>query len=141
MTTTQQRKREFIDPAVQGAIARRMALHWALFVLIAAVLVVGMKWICDPLTPLATHLSAAWWTYGPIFIVLACLAPMFVYDAVKLSNRFTGPVLRFRRAARALAAGERPEKIKLRRGDFWTDLAGDINVVIDRYAPEGDERR
>ena len=60
------------------------------------------------------------------------LAPMFIYDTVKLSNRFAGPVLRIRRAARQLADGEIPKKSKLRDGDFWKDLASDFNGVIDR---------
>ena len=134
------RKKDFIDPEVQGAIARRMALHWALYTVVAAALVLGMKWMCDPFTPIGQHLVEAWWTYGPMFVVLACLAPIFVFDAVKLSNRFTGPVMRIRKATRALAAGESPTKINLRDGDFWKDLASDFNRIIDRLEPNDEQR-
>lgn len=130
------RKSEYIDPEVQGALARRISIHWLLFTALAAVLTVGLKWMADPFTPIATHLANAWWTYGPVLLVLTCLAPVFIFDAVKLSNRFTGPVLRLRSATRALAEGQHPGKITLRDNDFWKDLADDFNRVVDRYEPE-----
>ncbi len=130
------RKSEYIDPEVQGALAKRISVHWMLYTLLAAVLVIGLKWMSDPFTPITTHLAEAWWTYGPLLLVLLCLAPVFVYDAVKLSNRFTGPVLRLRNATRVLASGENPGKIRLRDNDFWKDLAEDFNRVVDRYEPE-----
>ncbi|MEO0529513.1 MAG: hypothetical protein AAF266_02935 [Planctomycetota bacterium] len=136
MKKVHRRKSEFIDPEVQGALARRISVHWLLYTLVASGLVVGLKWMTNPFTPLTDHVVQAWWTYGPLLLVLVCLAPIFVFDAVKLSNRFTGPVLRLRNATRQLAAGERPGRIQLRDGDFWKELAEDFNRVVDRYKPE-----
>lgn len=136
MKKIHRRKTEFIDPEVQGALARRISIHWLLYTLLASILVIGLKWMTNPFTPLAEHVAEAWWTYGPMLLVLVCLAPVFVFDAVKLSNRFTGPVLRLRNATRELANGERPRRITLRDGDFWKELAEDFNRVVDRYEPE-----
>jgi hypothetical protein len=127
------RKREFIDPEVQGALARRLAFHWAVYLVVATMLIVGLKWLSNPFTPLTEHLVEAWWTYGTILMVLVCLAPVFVFDAVKLSNRFTGPMMRLRNGLRALADGQDPGRIKLRDGDFWKEVAGDFNRVADRF--------
>lgn len=138
------RKKEFIDPEVQGALTRRLILHWVVFVGIAAVLAFAIKWLSDPLLSISQHWSEAWYTYGPILMVLACLAPIFIYDAVKLSNRFTGPVYRLRQATKQMAAGELPDVVEFRGADFWKDLAGDFNVIIKRLGdndtkPESNE--
>ncbi|TWT99617.1 hypothetical protein Pla108_05600 [Botrimarina colliarenosi] len=128
----QRRKAEYIDPEVQGALARRLSVHWLLFTVLACSLLVGLKWMSQPFMPVGDHLSEAWWTYGPVLLVLLCLAPVFIHDAIRLSNRFTGPMLRLRAATRQLAAGERPERITLREGDFWKDLAENFNQAVDR---------
>ncbi|MEQ8850003.1 hypothetical protein [Botrimarina sp.] len=136
------RKIKYVDPEVQGALARRMALHWLLFIALAATLVVGLRWLVDPFTPFADHLRSAWRVYGPLLIVLLSLAPLFIYDAIKLSNKFAGPMARFRDATRALARGEDPGPIELRRGDFWHDVAADFNAMIQRVnhrAPSDNE--
>lgn len=130
------RKTQFVDAEVQGALARRISIHWMLFTLLAATLIIGLRWLSDPFTPLSEHLSEAWSLYGPMLLVLVCLAPVFVYDAIKLSNRFTGPIMRLRNATRMLAAGSRPAKICLRKKDFWKDLADDFNLMVERYEGE-----
>lgn len=130
------RKSEYTDPEVQGALARRISIHWLLYTLLIVTLIVGLKWMADPFVSLWDHVIDAWSTYGPMLLVLFCLAPVFVFDAMRLSNRFTGPVLRLRNATRQLANGESPRKIHLRDGDFWKDLASDFNRVIERYEPE-----
>lgn len=130
------RRTEFIDPEVQGALARRIAMHWVLYVAVATLLVVGLKWMANPLTSLGEHVAEAWWTYGALLMVLVALAPVFIYDAVKLSNRFTGPMLRLRNATKQLADGSRPAPITLRDGDFWQDAAADFNRLLDRLPAE-----
>jgi hypothetical protein len=132
------RKIEYVDPEVQGALARQLALHWGMFLVIASVLVIGLKWMSNPFTPLGEHLIDAWWTYSPVLVVFVCLTPVFVFDSVKLSNRFTGPVMRLRKAIRELADGAKPRKIDLRDGDFWKDVASDFNRVIERYDGQPD---
>lgn len=131
----QRRSSEFIDPEVQGALAKRIAVHWLLYVGVATLLVIGLKWMTNPLTPLWDHVLDAWWTYGALLIVMLCLVPVFVYDAVKLSNRFAGPMLRLRRSLRTLAEGARPEELRLRDDDFWQEAAADLNRAVDRLMP------
>lgn len=133
--TTNRRDARFIDPEIQGALARRIATHWCLYTLLAATLVVGLKWMSNPFQPFLQHVTEAWWTYGPVLVVLAFMAPLFVYDSVRLSNRFAGPIRRIRGAARSLADGRRPGKIHMRENDFWGEFAADFNRVIDRVDP------
>lgn len=132
------RRQQYVDPEVQGALARRLALHWGIYLVVAAILVVGLQWMVNPFTPFSEHAATALKTYQPVLLVLICLAPIFVYDAIKLSNRFTGPMLRLRTGVRKLAGGERPEKIELRDGDFWQDVATDFNAAVEMLVPEAD---
>ncbi len=131
------RKKDFIDPEVQGALARRLTLQWVVFVLVAAVLVLILQWMSDPFAPFSQTLIETWWTYAPVLLVLVCLAPVFAFDAIKLSNRFTGPIHRLRNATRLLADGKSPGVVEFRGADFWKDLAADFNRVADRIAPAG----
>jgi len=128
------RKKEFIDPEVQGALTRRLIVHWMLFLVAAVVLAVGLKWLDDPFVSFSTLTSSAWSTFGPLLAVLVCLAPIFIYDAIKLSNRFTGPVYRLRQATKQIAAGDMPERVEFRGADFWKDLATDFNQIIRRIS-------
>ncbi|MEM9187189.1 MAG: hypothetical protein AAGB00_11910 [Planctomycetota bacterium] len=128
------RTKDYIDPEVQGALARRLVLQWTLFLVAAAALAFALEWMSNPFMPVRQTLADAWWTYGPLLLVLVCLAPIFVFDAIKLSNRFTGPVHRLRQVTRSLAEGETPGNIEFRGADFWKDLAGDFNRVVDRLA-------
>ena len=130
--TRNQRGKEYVDPQVQGALWRRMVLHWLAYTAVATLLVVGLEWMTDPFRPAAEILKSAWWTYGPVLLVLACLLPLFVYDSIRLSHRFAGPVFRLRQVIHSLATGARPERIEFRDNDFWKEIAADMNRVIDR---------
>ena len=57
----------------------------------------------------------------PFAIASFVLLPLVIIDIVRLSNRFTGPLLRMRRSMRALAQGEQVEPLKFRDADFWHD--------------------
>ena len=50
---------------------------------------------------------------------MVILLPVFLYDTVKLSNRFAGPVIRLRRAMQAISQGNAVEKLQFRENDFW----------------------
>ena len=128
------RKKDFIDPEVQGAIARRLVLHWFVFLVVACCLSVAVKWMLNPFEYASAYelLVAGWYAYSPVLLVLVCLAPVFIFDAVRLSNRFSGPVYRLRMATRQLAEGEVPENIEFRGADFWKDLAADFNRIAYR---------
>jgi hypothetical protein len=129
------RRRPYFDPEVQGALARRLALHWAIFIIVATFIIFVMMWLSDPFVPASTHFQQLINEYGPALLALVGLAPIFIYDAMRLSSRFTGPMMRFKNAAKSLAAGETPAKIKLRGDDFWQEVAEDFNRVIERLDP------
>ncbi len=75
--------------------------------------------------------------YGPTFVCLALLMPVLVWDAVRFSHRLVGPLVRFRKGMRTLAAGEPTRPIGLRDGDFLTDLRDDFNAMLEALQRRG----
>ena len=99
-----QRQKKYVDPAVQGALSRRLIWHWCLFLVTAAGCALLMQVLSDPFQPFSHHLRNLWWTQGPILLVGACLVPVFVNDTIKLSHRFVGPLSRIRMTMRKAGA-------------------------------------
>jgi hypothetical protein len=126
------RKTKYIDPAVQGALVRRLVLHWLAFTAITSLAVIGLQWFEDPFATLGQTLQQAWASYGAVVLILACLAPVFIYDSIKVSSRFTGPIHRLREGLATLATGQSVSTLTFRDDDFWQELAKDFNRVAER---------
>jgi hypothetical protein len=126
------RTKKFIDSHVQGALARRIILHWLVFLSVAVLVSFILQVLSNPFRPLTAHLRDVWWTHGPFLLVMAFLLPVFIADTIKLSHRFAGPIFALRRAIREIVQGKPPRKLKFRRKDFWQDLADDYNAMLLR---------
>ena len=134
-----QRKKHFIDTRVQGALTRRIIFHWLIFMLVTSVVAFVLQVLADPFRGLSSHLQDLWWSQGPFLLVMVFLMPVFVMDAIKLSNRFAGPIFSLRRTIRGVADGDAPRKLKFRKSDFWQDLAEDYNAMLSKLGVLKDE--
>ncbi len=128
------RKKRFVDFAVQGALIRRILLHWLLFLATACMVLPVWRIVtgAEPLGPFAELMSRGWVHSGPIFVILLAMLPVFVWDTVRFSQRFAGPMCRFHKTIQDINAGEGTRRIKLRQGDFWTQFADDFNTMMER---------
>jgi hypothetical protein len=124
----ERRRRYFVDPQVQGALLWQAVCYWlwasATFALISFVYRVVPAWLSD-----AAQYESIWRDLGPYTIASLVLFPIVMFSAIRFSNRFAGPMVRIRRALGQLAHGETPPRLTLRDGDFWLDIANDINVI------------
>jgi hypothetical protein len=127
-----QRRQTFVDSQVQGALARRIILHWLFFVCVCWGVPLFVQLVLAPSRPVEQTLRLIWTTQGPLMLAMVFLLPVFVIDTIKLSHRFTGPILNLRRALQEVAAGQPPRKLQVRQNDFWQDLASDYNVLAAR---------
>jgi len=122
------RRRVFVDYKLQGTIVARIVLYWLGCQFTMAVLLFGFKaatggeHIADDMS--AFYRCALFGTLG--------FLPLAVIDMVRLSHRFAGPMLRFRRAMQELGRGEHVEPLRFRDGDYWQDIATDFNAVCSR---------
>ncbi|MDX1963382.1 MAG: hypothetical protein SFX18_09530 [Pirellulales bacterium] len=128
----QTRKQLFVDPHVQGNLALRVVGYWLALVVTAIVMLITWRMFTGPARVFYTHFDDLWFQYKLPFIASVLLLPIIVYDMVRFSNRFSGPLLRFRRGLRQLASGEPTQQMQFRAGDFWSELAEDYNLVAAR---------
>ncbi len=92
------RQRYFVDPQVQGALILRVILYWIVCVATITLMLLGWRIVSGPARLFQNHFDAMWFLYGPALIASFVLLPLVVFDIVRLSNRFVGPLVRLRRA-------------------------------------------
>jgi hypothetical protein len=126
------RKNYFVDSQVQGALVKRVVLHWFLCMVALALLIFCWRTVAGPARMPYTHFYDLWFYYGPAVVGSLLLLPLVVFDVVRLSNRFVGPLVRLRRSLRALARGKEVAPLKFRKNDFWQEFAGEFNAVAER---------
>lgn len=131
-TTSQKRQLTYVDRKVQGTLAKRLIIHWCLFFLVVTFFSLAIEWLSDPFTTFHNLLTQAWDNHSPFLLVTLVLVPVFIYDAMRLSGRFAGPVFRLRRTIRKITETGRPVKLRFRKDDFWKDLAVDFDRMVMR---------
>lgn len=131
------RRVTFVDKQVQGALVRRVLVHWACFIVVslfsASVLQVLLG---DPTNTVSENIQEAVGRYSLFGLILVALLPAFLLDTVRLSNRFAGPVMRLRRALRQLADGDEVAELRFRDNDYWQEIARDFNKATARLREE-----
>ena len=60
------RSRVWIDHKIQGALALRVVLHWATFVIVVGVLTLAMQYIATPFAPPDELMDVVWQNQGTI---------------------------------------------------------------------------
>jgi len=126
------RRRFFVDPQVQGALILRVVLYWVVCLVTVTLMLLCWRIATGPARLFYTHFDDMWFHYGPAMVASCILLPLLVIDIVRLSNRFVGPLVRLRRAMRALARGEHVEPVSFREGDFWLEFAQEFNALLAR---------
>jgi len=140
------RKRLFVDPKVQGTLILRVVLYWIVFLVTLTLMLLCWRVFTGPARPFYTHFDDMWFQFGPALVGSCLLLPLVVFDILRLSNRFAGPLFRLRRSLRALARGEIVRPISFREGDFWIEVAHEFNAALARLQhetptpPEGNGR-
>jgi hypothetical protein len=132
------RGRVYVDRLVQGALAKRIVIHWGIFFALSMIVLTALElFLGDPELSLSGHMGVLWSKYAFFVVLMVSILPTFVYDSLKLSNRFVGPVMRLRESIRDLAQGENVDELKFRDNDFWRELSDDFNLVAKRvHAPK-----
>lgn len=126
------RKRQevFADREIKNSLFRRLLLHWLVFagtvVSLNALLIMAFE---DPQYSLSETLWKAFLLQTPIMVAIGVLIPIFIRDALKISNRFAGPMVRLRRSLKSLANGEKVPPLVFRENDYWLDSATEFNRV------------
>jgi hypothetical protein len=131
MAKKNKRKTVLVDPSVQWAIVRQAVIHWFGFTLAAMTLLALQFLLFSLFTPPHEQWPTLCRVAAAMFLSLVLLLPLFVLDSFQLSNRFVGPVKLLRRKLRDLAEGKPYSRVTFRKGDFWQEMAGELNRAVE----------
>jgi methyl-accepting chemotaxis protein len=73
----------------------------------------------------------------PVIICLLVLVPVMAWDTIRFSHRLVGPLARFRKTMQAIAEGEAVRPLKLREGDYLTEVRDDFNRMLEELQKRG----
>jgi hypothetical protein len=131
------RRRIFIDRPLQIAVLLRTLMYWGVCLMAQLLMVFFVAAVTSTQDDFIAHGPQLWWHLQLTAAASLVLLPIILFDVLKLSHRWAGPILRLRNSLKSLGRGEAIPPVKFRQKDFWQDLAGDLNVV----AAELDRRR
>lgn len=134
------RGRLYVDKDVQRALLLQMIRHWVLFGVVLTGILLALDSLTDPSKSFGGHFLSLWQRHATLLATVAALFPIFVYESIKLSNRFAGPMLRLRRLMRQAADGEPVGSLEFRDGDFWQDMAASFNDLVSRLPAKQNQR-
>ena len=125
------RSRTLIDTEVQGGLIKRVALHWVVFfVLNTIALTIWMRLFEQPDADWGQTFGDTIRRFLPFFIITAALIPAFVWDTLKLSHRFAGPITRLRNTLKDIKRGRAVAPLRFRDSHYWQEIASDFNDVM-----------
>ena len=127
------RSRIYVDPEVQLALGRRMAMHWLLFVVVCFG-IVGFLQACveHPSISLSEMFINSLKRNVLSLVAGFAMIPIFIHDMIRTTNRFAGPVTRLRGMLREIGTDGVAREMKIRKGDYWSELADEFNLAITK---------
>jgi sensor histidine kinase YesM len=138
---SKKRRRLFIDRPVQGGLIRRTVIYWILCMLVVTNM--AICWLVVPKNPssFGEFVAMTYDVIGPVLTTSVFVVPLIIFDCVRMSNRFAGPVYRLHREIKRIADGQEAAPIQLRKGDHWQEIADDFNRMLERIKQEESYRQ
>ncbi len=121
------RQQVWVDRSVQGVLVGRVLLYWLCALLYASIGSACFQYNQNPEWTLAKHASVLFGQMWPWFPTVVFVLPLAIYDVVRLSNLFVGPIYRIRKHFGALRQDIACAALIFREDDYWRDLAAPIN--------------
>ena len=121
-----------VDAKVQTPLLFRVTFYWLISLALMGLLIAIQVGYGSPSASLGLKLTRVLVAFGPALITSMLLLPLLLFDVVRYSNRFAGPMHRLRREFAKLADTGQAEQLDFREGDFWKELADQFNRIADR---------
>ena len=130
----EKRRKIWID-RLQTYLSLRIALYFILYqVAVWALVAINLK--------LSDYAGTAGGGSTPYTSVITwagilLLAFVFIFDAVRWTHRFVGPLYRLRQTIRAVTAGEEVDLVSLRQGDYLEEMRDEVNELLKALEQRG----
>ncbi|MBX9789200.1 MAG: hypothetical protein K2Y37_09825 [Pirellulales bacterium] len=135
MASKFKRSRLLIEPSVQLTLVRHVVIYWICTVVTVELLNLTRQIAIGPeRESFWAYLFNEDLTQALIRLAIGSLLvlPLVIWDMLKLSNRFAGPIYRMRRTLRGISESGTVENVRLREGDFWADFAQELNAALSQ---------
>ncbi len=137
MKTTVKRTRHWIDPPLQLQLLARLGFYLVAY----SLALIHVAFLYDVISNLPAALNQGVVVYYseffarqlPLLAALILVLPIFLYDMIKFSHRFAGPLYRFRKTLEAMAADRPVASVKIRKHDFLRNWVVPLNTVIQKW--------
>jgi len=129
-----------VDREVQGALMLRMIVFWLFCLHSICLMLICWSAYSGPSRRFVDLFSDIYFRYGPALSATLILLPIVMMDALRMSNKFVGPVMRLRGGLRDLAEGRPAQPLNFRDDDFWRDMATDFNRAAAHVARAAADR-
>jgi hypothetical protein len=123
------RRRIWVDVRVQGALVGRAVIYWLVAFLYFGTTVFVSNYCDYPHWTFSQHIQEWFTIVGPWIPSAALILPLVVYDIVRLSHQFVGPVLRAKKQLERIVQSPNCTPYTLRTDDYWHDLIKPMNDV------------
>ena len=130
------RKKRLLHAPIQGALVLRVAVQWVAMLACIASTSFILQVILDPLADEAARLHNLKVTMISFGLVTIALLPPFLWDLVKFSHRFVGPIVRLREWVKRTSLEGPTTTLAFRKGDHWQELATEVNEMMMRLRTE-----
>ena len=132
----EERKKVWVDP-FQTKLSVRIAGYLVVFFIVFCNFLFVWKMVEEgPIDPWGQFVETMR-SNLPVIVCLLVLVPVMAWDTMRFSHRLVGPLVRFRKTMQAIANGEAVRPIKLREGDYLTELRDDFNRMLDELQRQG----
>ena len=125
-----------VDPITQKSLLMRATFYWMTSLTLMGLLMSIQIGLAHSSLTFDEKFAKVLEAIGPAMLAALFLLPLFLFDCVRFSNRFAGPIRRIRGHLKQLAETGKTEELKIRQGDFWCDLAEEVNRVAERMNPQ-----
>ena len=131
MKPYRRRFRLLADWKLQGRCCLRICGYWLVCQLALVSTMLGFLTLTGP-DVAASGGESAWTFIMPALVSSTLFLPMALLDNLRFTNKFAGPLMRFRRELKHLAEGEKAGEIVFRPGDYLIGMDQDFNAVFSR---------
>ena len=127
-----QRKKLFVDREVQSAILWRVVLYWFSCIAFFTLIIGCYECLARPDQMFYEHALPIFRRYAPVYLALLFLLPFLLFDAIKFSNRFCGPLRRVVDELDSFSESGTMRSLKFRDNDYWQSLADSVAKALNK---------
>lgn len=117
------------NPKLQGALLIRLLSYWLAGVMVMLSLAIVQAMVAGSDASFSVLLNRALLAFGPALLSSVALLPLLMFDALRFSIRFAGPLRRLTQEAHRMANGLDVAPVNFREDDYWHELAVPFNAV------------